>query len=93
MLAIFAIVGMVVTVFLPVSLTIDLPTEQGVGALEVPLRPINVEPKLVNEQVNVESKPLYIGRKVENADRESSSQIDSLLKTRKLSHQWWRMKL
>lgn len=75
MLAIFAIVGMVATVFLPVSLTIDLPTEQGVGALEVPLRPINGEPKFVVDQVNVESKPVYIKKKVEYADRESSSQI------------------
>jgi LPXTG-site transpeptidase (sortase) family protein len=75
MLAIFAIVGMVATVFLPVSLTIDLPTEQGVGALEVPLRPINGEPKFVVDQVNVGSKPVYIKKKVEYADRESSSQI------------------
>ncbi len=75
MLAVFALAGMVVTVFLPVSLTVDLPTKQGVGALEVPLRPINVEPKLVIEQVKVKSNPAYTEKKVIDADRESSSRI------------------
>jgi LPXTG-site transpeptidase (sortase) family protein len=75
LLAIFAIAGMLVTVFMPISLSFDLPTNQGAGTFEVPLKPIHPETKIVVEQGEIESQPVYVEQKVADADRESSSQI------------------
>ena len=75
LLAIFAIAGMLVTVFMPISISFDLPTNQGAGAFEVPLKPIHPEAKIVVEQREIERQPVYVEQEVADADRESPSQI------------------
>ncbi len=75
LLAIFAIAGMTVTIFMPVSISIDLPTDQGIGALDVPLKSIFPEPTTVVEKTEIASKPVYVEKRVDDADRESSSQV------------------
>jgi len=75
LLAIFAIAGMLVTIFMPVSISIDVPTDQGIGALDVPLKPISPEPTIVVEKTEIESKPVFVEKRGDDADRESSSQI------------------
>jgi LPXTG-site transpeptidase (sortase) family protein len=75
LLAIFAIAGMLVTIFVPVSISIDVPHDQGIGALEVPLKLSQSEPISVVAVEEFESNPVYVEKRGDDADRESSSQI------------------
>lgn len=83
LLAIFAIAGMLVTVFMPISVSFDLPTDQGIGDLDVPLKPIHPEPTIVVEKGEIDSKTVYMEQEVDNADRESSLQIVLSARNRK----------
>jgi len=75
LLAIFAIAGMLVTIFMPASISLDVPTDQGIGALDVPLKLTPPEPIMVVEMGEIESEPVYVEKRGDDADRESSSQI------------------
>ena len=75
LLAIFAIAGMTVAVFMPVSISFDLPPDQGIGALDVPLKPINPDPVIVEEPEEIQSKPIYVEEIADHVNWESSSQI------------------
>jgi len=75
LLAIFAIAGMTVTVFMPISISFDLQAGQGINALDVPLKPINLDPVIVEEPEEIQSKPIYVEEIADHVNWESSSQI------------------
>ena len=75
LLAIFSIAGMTVAVFTPVSLSFDLHADQGIGALDVPLRPINPDPIIVEEPQEIQSEPIYVEEITDLVNWERSSQI------------------
>ncbi len=75
LLAIFSIAGMTAAVFMPASLSFDLPADQGIGALDVPLRPINPDPIIVEEPQEIQSEPIYVEEIADLVNWERSSQI------------------
>lgn len=75
LLAILAMSGMLVTVFLPVTISFDLPSDQGIGSLEVPLKPIHQEKTINFQSAVVERKIVTTKESVDDADREDSSQV------------------
>ena len=75
LLAILAMSGMLVTVFLPVTISFDLPSDQGIGSLEVPLKPIHQEKTNNFQSAVVERKFVTTKESVDDADREDSSQV------------------
>ncbi len=75
LLAIFSIAGMTAAVFMPVYQSFDLPTDQGIGALDVPLRPINPDPIIVEEPQEIQSEPIYVEEIADLVNWERSSQI------------------
>lgn len=75
LLAIFSIAGMTVAVFTPVSISFDLPTDQGIGALDVPLRLIHPDPEIVEEPQGILSEPIYVEEIADLVNWERSSQI------------------
>jgi LPXTG-site transpeptidase (sortase) family protein len=75
LLAIFSIAGMTAAVFMPESISFDLQADQGIGALDVPLRPINPDPIIVEEQEEIQSEPIYVEEIAELGNWERSSQI------------------
>ncbi|UCE00388.1 MAG: sortase [Chloroflexota bacterium] len=75
LLAILAMSGMLVTVFLPVTISFDLPSDQGIGSLEVPLKPIHQEKTNNFQSAVVERKIVTTKESVDDADREDSSQV------------------
>ena len=76
LMAIFAIAGMTVAVFMPAFLSFDLQADQGIGALDVPLRPINPDPIIVEEPQEIQSEPIYVEEIADLVSWERSSQIN-----------------
>jgi LPXTG-site transpeptidase (sortase) family protein len=60
LLAIFAITGMTISIFMPALLTVDLAPGHGLGALSVPLPSFNPEQPAVEVKKEVEEQPFYM---------------------------------
>ena len=75
LLAIFAIAGMALAIFQPVSFSVKLPPKHGVGALAVPLKPFRPASEKVEIKPDSELRPIIPVKQTVDPVKESTVQV------------------